>query len=371
MKLTKILIVPIVLVLLYSCQTTEPTVSRTVEPLNGGVQSGSNPIVYALPRTVLNVEVTATKVTKKRGPYYRYAKKYLGIEEGIQADQMEWILNSVNINSYDEIDPDQYYVVNSTGNVYSNYLHLTREGLVLTSNPNIYSDNQVIHEIESIAGDEIFFTDKTVKRNLTEKPDTIYRLIESDTGFVRVPHVQLKSNLKSDDSKAEEAANFIIKIRKRRFKLLSGQYDVFPEGIALEYAIKELIQLENEYLALFVGKVIRKEEKKIFEIVPDVGTEGNRIVLFRFSAENGVLPENDLTGRPIHIKIEGLNDSGKFSKLENQNETVRSSDLVYRVPNPCNIEVIDGENLLTKKRLLISQLGTIFRLPENLYLPPK
>ena len=369
MKLTKILIIPAVLVLLNSCQTTEPTVSRTVDPLNGGVQSGSNPIVYALPRTILNLEVTATEVTKKRGPYYRYAKKYLGIEEGIQSDHKEWILKSVNINSYEEIDPDQYYVVNSTGNVYSNYLHLTKEGLVLTSNPNLYKYNQAVRKTKSTYGNNIFFADKSVKKNLTSKSDTIYRLIESDTGFVRVPHVQLKSNIKSDDLKAQEAADFIIKIRKRRFKLLSGQYDVFPEGVALEYAFNELTRLENEYLALFVGKVIRKEKKKTFEIVPDMGTLGNSIVLFRFSAENGILPENDLTGRPIHIKIDGLNDAGKFSQLENQNETAKRSDLVYRVPNPCNIEVIDGEVLLTNKKLLVSQLGTIFRLPENLYLP--
>lgn len=371
MKFLRILFVTAIILYMYSCQTTEPTISRTVQPLDQGISASSNPIIYALPRTVLRVEATALKITSKRGPYYRYGKKYLDIEEGIEQDHVDWVLSDVKIDSYEDIDPEQYYVVNSTGNVYSNYMQLTRQGLILCSNPNMYRGLKTIQEPVSEEENVIFFGDKSVKKNLNQKSDTVYRLIESDTGFVRVPHVQLRSNLKSDDQKAKEASDFIIKVRKRRFKLLSGQYDVFPEGLALEYAVKELTRLENEYLALFVGKKIIEEKMKTFEFIPEKEQNGNGTVLFRFSLDNGIVPENDLTGRPINLRIEELNDAGQFAKLENQDETIKRSDLVYRVPNPCNIEVVDGKTVLSEKRLLVNQLGTIFRLPDNLYLSPQ
>ena len=371
MKYYKFLTIIAVLLISFSCQVTEPTTSRTVQPLDEGIQTSSNPIVYALPRTVLKIDVTANKVTKKRGPYYRYGKRYLGIEEGIENDHTEWILSDVNISSYQEIDPDQYYLINSTGTVYSSYLQMTRLGLVLTSNPDMYRTFVPVQKPARETGDIVFFSDKSVKKSLTVSSDTTYRLIESDTGFVRVPHVELKSILKTDNEKAEEAANFIIKIRKRRFKLLSGQYDVFPEGVALEYAVKELTRLENEYLALFVGKTIVQKKKKSFEFIPEKKHDESSTVLFRFSQDNGIVPENDLTGRPINLKIEGLNDPEQFAQMENQDESSRRSDLVYRVPNPCNIEIIDGKIQITKKKLLVYQLGALLRLPENLYITPE
>ena len=40
-------------------------------------------LIYSLPQTHLDVEVVATKTTRKAGPYYQYAEKYLGISGAI------------------------------------------------------------------------------------------------------------------------------------------------------------------------------------------------------------------------------------------------------------------------------------------------
>ena len=40
-------------------------------------------LIYSLPQTHLDIEVVATKTTRKAGPYYQYAEKYLGIPEPI------------------------------------------------------------------------------------------------------------------------------------------------------------------------------------------------------------------------------------------------------------------------------------------------
>ena len=40
-------------------------------------------LIYSLPQTHLDIEVVATKTTRKAGPYYQYAEKYLGIPGAI------------------------------------------------------------------------------------------------------------------------------------------------------------------------------------------------------------------------------------------------------------------------------------------------
>ena len=43
-------------------------------------------LIYSLPVTHLNVEIEAVKTVKKAGPYYKYAKKYLGVGNVVTED---------------------------------------------------------------------------------------------------------------------------------------------------------------------------------------------------------------------------------------------------------------------------------------------
>ena len=55
-------------------------------------------LVFSLPQTHLDLEVVATKTTRKAGPYYQYAEKYLGIPGAITQDAEAWSLTSVKAN---------------------------------------------------------------------------------------------------------------------------------------------------------------------------------------------------------------------------------------------------------------------------------
>ncbi len=367
MKYFKFLIGFVSIFFLISCQPTEEA-KRTIRPLPEGISLPADAIVYALPRTNLRIEVTAEKILQKKGPFFNYREKYLGLEGGIEEDHSEWIISGIGINSYEDLDPEKYYVIEPAGIVYSNYLQLSNEGLVLSFNPQTYRELPVTPYSYPGEVQHVYFKDLSVKRNVEMSSDTAYRLIETDTAFIRVPYFQKKERIKTLREKAEEAANFIIKIRKRRFKLLSGQYDVFPEGIALEYAVKELTLLENEYLALFLGKTIREKSLKTFEIIPDLNNKSS--VLFRFSKESGVLPADDPAGEPINIHIESM---GKTDNLVSAKvlDNLLSSELIYRIPELCKVEIMDKNGLLADRKLLICQLGKLIRLPENLYLEPK
>jgi hypothetical protein len=255
--------------------------------------------------------------------------------------------------------------------VRSNFLQLSENGLVLipvSQKPSFLSTGQSGFEEE----DTEYFRDRSVKPNLIEKSDTVYSLFETDTGFVKVPHVQLKNRYKTLDEKAAEAAAFIVKIRKRRFKLLSGQYDVFPEGIALEYAVNELTRLENEYLSLFFGKTVTKQVRRTYTYLPP-GEDAEELadVLFRFSSAKGIMPEKDLTGSPVTIKVKKLNPENPFKSMDVNNGSEDVSDLIYRIPVPCQVEVSDEMHSLGSTKLFIYQLGPLVRLPDNVDLSPE
>ena len=68
-------------------------------------------LIYSLPQTHLDIEVVATKTTRKAGPYYQYAEKYLGIPGAITQDSEEWVLSSVKVTPYGVPDPEEQYLM--------------------------------------------------------------------------------------------------------------------------------------------------------------------------------------------------------------------------------------------------------------------
>ncbi len=337
---------------------------RSVNPVSELNSIPRDAFVYALPRTVISVEIEYEKIVGKQGPFYDLRFKYLGLEEGLKEDFTSWSMNNIKFSSYQEIDPEEYYVV--SGIVSSNFLSLSKSGLVLSVESGAFGEG--INKFDPFVEDEVFFTDLSVERNVEVLTDTASKMVFVDTAFIRVPYVEMKSRFKTLDEKAEEAANFIIKIRKRRFKLLSGQYDVFPEGVALEYAVKELTKLENEYLALFVGKTVRYKYTKSFELVPKPGSAEQSFPLFYFSETAGLQSLSNPVGRQLKLNVKSLGATLALEPYQLSGDSLSSGELIYRVPEVTEITISEEDKLLFKQKLLVYQLGLLMRLPENFYL---
>jgi len=357
---SSLLLVLSVGLLTIGCKPIEEVTQRKVLPIpSSGVVSGEA-IVYVLPRTVIGIQIDYVKVVEKKGPYFNYRKKYLGLNEGISADRSYWNFSQVNVTSTEEIDPNQYFMIQSAEPVYSNYLHLTEKGLVMSPEPGLSNESPAISYLNSCPPNEVYFTDLSVKRNINRITDSAYKQVATDTGFIKVPYLEYKTRLKTSEQKAEEASNFIIKVRKRRFKLLSGQYDVFPEGSALEYAVNRLNKLEEEYLSLFLGKTVKQYYHKSYEWIPDEGNLTKE--LFWFSEKNGITTKDDPTGLPVILKVM---ESGPLplKNMVQPGDSIDTSALIYRVPVPVSLEVTYANKNLFTNRIMVDQLGTLFRLP--------
>lgn len=352
----------IVVALLISC-SKKPIQVATAENTTSLNTKG---LIYALPRTVLEVKVDAIKRVIVPGPYGRFALKYLGISDVPINKTEEWRISNIDIASVIESDPTALYAASPGDNTKIDFLKLCRSGLILPIsgigvNSTSVKDSRV-RDVDS----KIFFTDLSTSPFIATEKATYYSQVQHDSVFVRVPIQKEMIVEKNIEEKARAAADFIFMLRKRRSDFLSVDADHNLNGDGLKIALDEISRLEQEYLSLFIGKTFTETSIHYFEYIP-IQPEGESSIIFRFSGSKGVLPSSDLSGNPILLKstpepipesYERLFSSIGFEKDKPINEVV-----YYRIPISATINISDGKNELLTRRVSICQYGPLVRMP--------
>jgi len=319
-----------------------------------------NAAIYALPKTILNITAEARRTTIIPGPFYKYADKYLGIQDVPEREITEWDISDIKIDIYQEADPEYFFSVsNKRINNFSRMLSgLAEDSLILY--PNQLFKKHSFPEPDTSYNNKIHYTDLSVKPNLQINSDTTYKSVFKDSIYVKMPVIKQQLVRKSPEEKAEEAANYIIKIRKRKFKLLSGQYDYMPEGEALAVAVKELDKLENEYLSLFTGKRYIDYYKKTFQYIPDNTRKISKEILCRFSGTEGFIDSKEARGKLVIIEIKDMDKTIYFEKIDiPDTEVVTGSYVLARLPDLADIRVLIGDRILNVTKLPVFQYGSI------------
>lgn len=311
-------------------------------------------IVYALPRTALLINITAQKIAFKPGPYFQYAQKYLGVNNAKGTAEVKWNISSIAINNYSEADPNAMFKAMDT---VASRLALLSNGVIAGVNTNGVESSDI-----NIGADFISNNDPKIEESTDLSSDEFYEiLVDPETGIESML-------IKSLEVKAREAADYIIRLRKKRaFSILSPS-DVIPEdGLGYEVFVKEAQRLDKEYMALFVGKESVSYHDFSFVFIPENVNIKNE-VLFRFSENKGILPKSDITGKPIFLSLE--KEPKAISVLKNlkssDNPNAGESGLFYRVPVTAEITISNGLETLYSGRTIVSQYGEILPVPENL-----
>ncbi len=326
----------------------------------------TNAKVYSLPKTKLLVKVTAVKHSFIPGPYQQYAKKFLGIEGTKSTASVSWELSDISLNKVLEPDIDHFYSVNCIGQgcVDDDIYKLSDAGLLLS--PELTQSFQQSNCTNIFNVPEIHFTDVSISSFTNDenrkKPKQKLSTLKHET----LPAWQKQVSGKSVEEKAFEASKFIFKMRKRKFKLLAGQYEVFPEGQALETSIRELNKLEEEYLSLFIGKVESDTIEHIYIYSPRSGESLQREDLFMFSEETGFYTTTENEGVPLILVVEDLGENTMLNSLQlplSANENL----LYYRVPDKARVKLLYGSHELLVSELPIYQFGALIPI----YVDPK
>ena len=343
----------IIVVLTISCsQSARISVNHVNE--TGSAQTGS--FLYALPMTVIDVQVKAEQVILIPGPYYQYAQKYLGIQDAPEKGETTWRIIDMQLSRHTEADPDYIYMLRGIvgPDVNTGLARLISNGLILDAKD--FSFDRAFQYNNLTINDKIPFTDLSVKRNFEAEKDVDISVAmpgASDEA-ASVRRNALKG--KTLEQKAEEAANFLIKLKKRRFKLVAGQYDYMPEGEAMADALKELSRLEEEYLSLFIGKRTTTQFQRNYSYAPVADKENNRVVLFRFAENEGFVDAREAGGMPVMLE---LNDANKTRALEQYRVPLKMplNQVYYRVADQVAVKLAVGEQIWAEAVYPVFQSG--------------
>jgi len=350
------------MLLLISCT---PVSKISVSNVNDNNTLQDASLLFALPQTIIDIEVTATETTIIPGPYAMFAEKYLGIKDVPLKQQTIWGISSVGLKHHIEADPDYLFVmINSPGEEdLKTVERLIKDSLILDLNS--FTVNSTYSFSAPPEKESILFTDLSIKRNFDLESEGEISLLLPDTNYTASMATKNGITEKTPEQKAEEAANFLIKLRKRRFKLVSGQYDYMPQGEAMSSAIKELERIETEYLSLFIGKRISFARTARFSFTPSSVKESDQSVIFRFSENDGFHGARELSGKPAVLEIQSVNKL-KGLRINTSSAKPASGVMAYRIPEQVNVKLSVGEQTWAEAVYPVFQQGVMIAVNLNM-----
>jgi hypothetical protein len=340
--------------------------NTVILPLGDTINLAGGSIIYGLPLTVFEFEVKVEKRIEKPGPYARFAGDLLGIKDVITQEKEKWSVTGIKVISTEELDPSEFFIIESNTLFQTNVLALKRAGLILDLNPAIYERYKESRTGKISMNTQPGFMDMGADEYYVNQSDTAFRLVSVDTAFIKIPYLVERKKQMTFDQLAEKAAKALLELRDGKHLILTGGATVFPQD---KSAIDEMNRLENEYLALFAGKTWTEVKTFSYTLVPQKDMSGIPVTLLRFSGQTGTVDAAGKTGTPVTVQlipVQKTKDITIITKPLPENEAAPKFDkLYYRMPEVVTVSVKMGEENLYNSRKLIYQFGELMQLPAN------
>ncbi len=356
------------------CATTQD-LSFQVTPAGEEAPESIRSYRYTLPQTVLQVKMVYVERQFIPGPYWEYAERFLGITDVVGQRSSQWNISDVQVTALREPDPAHQYALHLlegelTADVFRPYLE---NGLLWDRSGRVDAGFRGPGMEPPPAGELPLFSDRTIYSNFAERTETMYKTLVTDTSFVEVPVQRTVVEQKSVATKAGEAAEFILELRTRRFEMLTGEYEAYPAGEAMESAIRKLDELEREYLSLFTGKTFSRVRERSWFVIPRAGGAPSSQRLGVFSRQLGFVPAELMEGASLEIHFSPAPSSSGLPVIPSGEEVSYSMPgktggrqpnlLYYRIPAVTDLTVLHGEEVLFRKHVSVFQAGPVESTP--------
>ncbi len=353
----------LLLLFLISCKTsfyTEKAVPLSDENKNG--------IIYALPKSKIIVKVEITKEKKQKGIFADYTHLYFNTKNAVLQNDTKYFISDITIKTIPVVDSMQIYRIVSPENINPLLLNLTKESFISGINLSdiqagkVNSKQNLIRKEDTKSG--IFdYADISLHSVREIRYDTIYKEVMRDSVMIKIPVIRKKEVYKSKAKQAKETADMIFNLRDDRYALLTGENDGdnFPDGNAVKLMLKELSELEKNYMSLFTGREINIRKTYQFEIDPMTSESENKKVLFYFSDNKGITSDTSDVPVIINFVKKETSITNSFS-LNDKNKGI-----IYRIPGKTAVDIIFKGKELYKTELEITQAGTLNLIPANLF----
>ncbi|MCK4923211.1 MAG: DUF4831 family protein [Bacteroidales bacterium] len=319
-------------------------------------------IVYSLPKTVLRIDIEIEKETYIPGPYKQYARRLLGLENVIQDYSFQYKINTVDLQSFTEADPEMFFSVNVIeGSMeWDKYLSLAEHGFVLQPGKAGINSIKSLKSSRDISGTS--FQELSMKMNLTEITDTLYKTIITDTMLIRLPVLTTAQQVRTLEQKATEAASNLFLIRENKFYTITNIDGDYPDGRAMEVMVNEMDKMEIAYLELFTGKVFKQKFTRSFIYSPESSEEIQNFRLCSFSSKKGL--SNLKGGYDITLELSPLNIIPEIPPSKNAGSPeLNFNKLLYRIPDVASLRIKLVDEVLYENRVSIYQFGSLLDIP--------
>lgn len=287
-------------------------------------------VTYSLPKTSLVINAEVIKQTCKAGPYYKYAEKYLGVNNPVTEDEVYYELGKITLSNKGIPDPENTYIVEFKASTTAPYVYLTEDGLLCSIN-----------------------ADYTPPAEMDDRQET------NERGGTNSKAVLTEDLLMAGSvaRQAEVAAKQIYHIRQSKMDILTGDADNLPpDGDAMKLVIKQLEDQEKALTNLFIGTRIAEVSYYDVSIVPNDDFENE--VLFRFSSKLGILDADDLGGAPVYMNLKATERAPELASKDAEKKEKSMKGMIYNVPGKARVEIIMNQSTLFKGEVQVTQFGT-------------
>ena len=297
-----------------------------------GQQKG---IYYALPRTVIQLDLMVDKTELVEGPYSDYAYM-VGANDVITSNDVEYVLRDVVMSTYAEADPDAtFFVAMNAKKGEAQPFYLNAKGIL--------EGVGMVNETPS-------------------KPATPSVKVPVSTNNKTFKYQYGSSGMRSEEQQARAAAEMIGRIREEKIKLITGFQETAFTLDTYRQMYADLDEMEAEYLSLFIGKrvvtpVVQTVYVTLSKDVP-LQTVGS------FSEDSG-FSTSTYGGNRITVQAISLQTTGNINALsQSAVETIRHENkLFYRIPETVYLKVSLGDETILERRETLAQFGAFMLAP--------
>lgn len=303
-------------------------------------------LVYSLPLTSLEVEVTATCRTDVAGPFFQYAKKYIGTDKVVKENSEEWNITDVRLTPYGTADRKTSYLMQLKPGVLT-YIGVSDDGMLLTINA----------------------APEAAARHRQSAPRPMDTPARS-TGKEYLQYVD--EDFLGSQSKAKQAemlAASLMEVRDSKISLTRGTADNMPtDGRQLELMLADLEKQEKALTEAFTGRSYTQTATRTFTYRPD---KDGRITLFRLSDFAGFVEADDYSGEPVYLNVELLHAGELPKDADGVEKKFPKDGVAYRLPGTVRVTLSFRSKTLLSKEMEMAQFGTVFGLDPKLFTSKK
>lgn len=303
-------------------------------------------LVYSLPLTSVRFDVTAKRTVSKAGPFFQYAKKYLGTDRVIKEDSESWQIISVTATPVGtpDTDPEAQYLMQLKPGAIT-YICVADDGMLLAVNKDVDYSAPAPADTES-------------------NPEGSLNVREY-LQYVNEDFLASQSSAKQ----AQMLSESLMEVRDSKIALTRGTAETMPtDGRQLELMLNSLTHQEEVLSAAFLGSTQTQTLTRSFMFTPD--GEG-RTVLFRMSDFCGFTDPSDYSGAPVYVDVKITREGELPVDSKGEEKKFPKDGVAYRIPGAANISLsLDGRTLWNDE-VECAQFGVTFGLNPSLFTDKK